>query len=324
MSPRRSLALVWKVLPPRPTLVNPTSLSGSIVAIVTPFLADGSLDLPGFLRLVDRQLAGGTNGIVVAGSTGESAALDDGEFEVLLTAAVARVAGRVPVIAGCGAAATHKAMKQVKRARSIGADAALVVTPYYARPTQEGLYRHYVELAEQGGLPVIAYNVPGRTGCDLLPATVARLNNHPAIVALKEARAEPERMSELLKLQHEHFAVLSGDDPTALHAMNAGARGVISVAANVAPAAFARMCALALRGDRAAAAAQDAALRPLYDACGVESNPIPAKWMLERLGLIGSTLRLPLTRLAEQFHASVGAVADTIVGLETEATLSKP
>ncbi len=302
--------------------MNPPNLSGSIVAIVTPFLADGSLDLPGFLRLVDRQLAGGTNGIVVAGSTGESAALDEGEFEVLLTAAVARVAGRIPVIAGCGAAATHKAMKQMRRARSIGADAALVVTPYYARPTQEGLYRHYVELAEHGGLPVVAYNVPGRTGCDLLPTTVARLNNHPAIVAIKEARSEPERMAELLKLQHERFAVLSGDDPTALSAMTAGARGVISVAANVAPAAFARLCAMALGGQREQAAAQDAALRPLYDACGIESNPIPAKWMLERFGLIGPTLRLPLTRLAEQFHARVGAVADTIDGLEAAAASS--
>jgi 4-hydroxy-tetrahydrodipicolinate synthase len=304
--------------------VNPSSLSGSIVAIVTPFLADGSIDLPAFLGLVDRQLAAGTHGIVVAGSTGESAALDDGEFEILLTAAVARVAGRIPVIAGCGAAATHKALKQMRRARSIGADAALVVTPYYARPTQEGLYRHYLELADQGGLPLITYNVPGRTGCDLLPATVARLNNHPAIVGIKEARSEPERMEDLLKLQHAGFVVLSGDDPTALRALRAGARGVISVAANVAPAAFARLCALALSGDTRGAAAQDAALRPLYEACGIESNPIPAKWMLERFGLIGPTLRLPLTRLAEQFHASVGAVADTIAGLEAAATSSKP
>lgn len=302
--------------------MNPHALSGSIVAIVTPFLADGSLDLPGFLGLVDRQLTAGTRGIVVAGSTGESAALDDGEFEVLLTAAVARVAGRVPVIAGCGAAATHKALKQMRRARTIGADAALVVTPYYARPTQEGLYRHYLELAEHGGLPLITYNVPGRTGCDLLPATVARLNNHPAIVGIKEARPEPERMKALLDLQHERFVVLSGDDPTALSALTAGARGVISVAANVAPGAFARLCTLASQGESARAAAQDAALRPLYEACGIESNPIPAKWMLERFGLIGPTLRLPLTRLAERFHASVGAVADTIAGLEAAAAVS--
>ncbi|HVF34342.1 MAG TPA: 4-hydroxy-tetrahydrodipicolinate synthase [Candidatus Saccharimonadia bacterium] len=278
--------------------------TGSICAIVTPFTPDGELDLAAFERLLDWHRDAGTEAIVVAGSTGESAALEEAEFEALVATAASRLDGSLPVIAGCGAAATHKAARLVARARLSGADAALVVTPYYVRPTQEGLYRHYSARADGGELPVVLYNVPGRTGCDLLPETVARLAPHPMIVGVKEARPDEERMQALLALRDDGFAVLSGDDPTAARAMLAGADGVISVAANACPAAFRKLCGLVRerRGD--AARALDAELAPLYGFLGVEPNPIPVKWLLARQGRIASALRLPLTELTAAHHAA--------------------
>jgi 4-hydroxy-tetrahydrodipicolinate synthase len=279
------------------------TLSGSIVALATPFGAnDHALDLDACGRLIDAEVAQGTRAIVMAGSTGEAAALDESEFSTLLEFAVKRIARRVPVLAGTGLSATKKTIAQTQRARDAGVDFALVVAPAYVRPTQEGMYRHFCEVAEHGGLPVVLYNVPSRTACDLLPETVSKLTRHGNIVGIKEARPERERMQALLALQSDRFAVLSGDDPTAMRAMLDGAKGVISVAANVAPAAFAAMCERATACDADAANEADAHLRPLYDFLGVEPNPIPVKWLLAELGFGTPAMRLPLVPLSPAHH----------------------
>lgn len=277
-------------------------LHGSITALATPFGADGEVDYGAWNRLLDRQLDGGTQALVVAGSTGEAPALEESEYVRLLASAVELVDGRVPVLAGAGLSNTARTVRLCRLAREHGADAALVVTPPYVRPTQEGLRRHYVEVAEQGGLPVVLYNVPARTGCDLLPETVAALAAHPAIVGIKEARAEPDRMQALLPLRGEAFALLSGDDPTACRALLAGADGVISVASNVAPASFRRLVDLARSAQADDARALDAELQPLYALLGVEPNPIPVKAVLAALGQCHDALRLPLLPLS-QAHA---------------------
>ena len=279
------------------------TLSGSIVALATPFGADDhALDLDACGRLIDAQIAQGTRAIVMAGSTGEAAALDEAEFSALLSFAVERIGGRVPVLAGTGLPATRKTIAQTQRARDAGVDFALVVAPAYVRPTQEGMYRHFSEVAEHGGLPVVLYNVPSRTACDLLPETVSRLTRHGNIVGIKEARPERERMQALLALQSDRFAVLSGDDPTALRAMLDGAKGVISVAANAAPAAFAEMCELAIACDVDAASKADARLKPLYEFLGVEPNPITVKWLLSAQGFGTPEMRLPLVPLSPAHH----------------------
>ena len=287
--------------------------SGSITALATPFRGrDDALDLPAAGRLIDYQLAGGTRAIVMAGSTGEAAALDEREYSELLSFACEHIGRRVPVLAGTGLSATRKTIAQTQRARDAGVDIALVVTPPYVRPTQEGLYRHFSEVAEHGGLPVVLYNVPGRTGCDLLPETTARLASHGNIVGIKEARAEPERMQALVPLKSERFAVLSGDDPTFVRAMLAGATGVISVASNVAPKEMSALAAACLAGDAAGAHALDRRLHALYDFLGVESNPIPLKWCLAQLGLGEAHLRLPLVSLSPAHHAKG---RDVLIGL---------
>jgi len=280
------------------------ALTGSICALATPFaLRDEALDLDACARLIDYQLAGGTRAIVMAGSTGEAAALDEREYSTLLEFAVAHIAGRVPVLAGSGLSATRKTIAQTQRARASGVDFALVVAPPYVRPTQEGLYRHFCEVADHGGLPVVLYNVPSRTSCDLLPETVARLAVHGNIVGIKEARAEPERMRALLNIANADFRILSGDDPTAMRAMLGGAAGVISVAANVAPAHFSALCERCAAGDAPGAESADRALQPLYEFLGVEPNPIPVKWCLSQLGIGGPQLRLPLVPLSQAHHA---------------------
>jgi 4-hydroxy-tetrahydrodipicolinate synthase len=289
---------------------------GSICAIVTPFDGAGALDLDGFARLLDLHRARGTQGIVVGGSTGESASIDEGEFRRLLAFALQRVGGHLQVIAGCGAPATHKALQLIRAAASEGAHGALVVTPYYVRPTQEGLYRHYALLGEQGGLPVLLYNVPGRTGCDLLPETVARLVARTGIAGVKEARPERERIDALLALRRPGFALLSGDDPSCVDALLAGADGVISVAANVSPGAFRALVDLARAGHAAEARALDAQFAPIYRALALESNPIPAKWLLHRLGLIGPGLRLPLLELSAHCHAAADEAVALVRTLE--------
>lgn len=299
-------------------------LHGSLCAIVTPFHADGALDLPAFGRLLDLQAAAGTHGVVVGGSTGESAALDEGEFRALVEFAVAQLRGRLPVMAGCGAAATHKALRLLRVAEAAGAQAALAVAPYYVRPTQEGLVRHYLALADATALPLVLYNVPVRTGCDLLPDTAARLVGRGSVAGIKEARPEPERMQALLALRQPGFAVLSGDDPTCVRAMLAGADGVISVAANVCPASFRALAELALDGRAEEAQAVDARLAPIYRALSLESNPIPAKWMLHRLGLCGPGLRLPLAELSEPLRAEAEAAVALVRALEAAQPAAAP
>jgi 4-hydroxy-tetrahydrodipicolinate synthase len=292
-------------------------LSGSITALATPFDANGAIDMAAWRRLLDAQLAGGTRAVVVAGSTGEAAALEDAEFDTLLRTAVEHIAGRIPVLAGTGLSNTAKTIAQTRRARDAGADAALVVTPPYVRPTPDGLVAHYLAVAEQGGLPVVLYNVPGRTGCDMEPATVARLCTHPAIVALKEARGDEARWNALYPLASNNFALLSGDDPTFVRAMRGGAAGVISVASNVVPGAFARLCAAIVRGDDDATDALDASLQPLYAFLGVEPNPIPVKALLARQG-IGQGLRLPLVPLSPAHAGEADAMAALCRRLESE------
>jgi 4-hydroxy-tetrahydrodipicolinate synthase len=281
------------------------NLSGSICALATPFRAfdNDALDFDACARLIEHQLAGGTRAIVVAGSTGEAAALDEAEYIELLEFAVARVAGRIPVLAGTGLSATRRTIAQTKRAAAAGIDAALVVAPAYVRPTQEGLYRHFSEVADHGGLPVVLYNVPTRTACDLLPGTVQRLVGHGNIVGIKEAVADAPRMTELLQLAGTGFRVFSGDDSTAARALLAGADGVVSVAANVAPALFASLCGACSAGREADAMVLDQRLRPLYAFLGIEPNPIPVKWCLAALGIGEPGLRLPLLDLSPAHHA---------------------
>ncbi|TCO41903.1 4-hydroxy-tetrahydrodipicolinate synthase [Dokdonella fugitiva] len=285
------------------------ALSGSICALATPFRArDGALDLDAYGRLIDQQLADGTRALVVAGSTGEAAALDDDEYPALIAFAVARVAGRVPVLAGSGLPSTRRTIVQTQRAVDAGADYALVVAPAYVRPTQEGMLRHFSEVADHARVPVVLYNVPGRTACDLHPDTVARLAGHGNIAGIKEAVGEEARMRDLLALRTPSFSILSGDDPTCARAQLAGADGVISVAANVAPALFAAMCEACARRDEAQANELDRRLRPLYDALALEPNPIPLKWCLSRLGLGSATPRLPLTELSPPLRAAADRV----------------
>jgi 4-hydroxy-tetrahydrodipicolinate synthase len=290
-------------------------LSGSITALATPFNVAGELDFDAWQRLLQQQLEGGTQAFVVAGSTGEAAALLDAEFDLLLRSAVEFVAGRIPVLAGTGLSNTAKTIEQTRRAAALGADAALIVTPPYVRPTQAGLIAHYRAIADDGALPVVLYNVPGRTGGDLLPETVAELCGHPRVIGIKEARAEVERMDALLKFKGEDFTVLSGDDPTACRAMLAGADGVISVASNVLPASMRRLCDLARAGQDDAAREWDARLQPLFDFLGVEPNPIPVKALLALQG-IGHGLRLPLLPLSMPYADAARSTATAVRDLE--------
>lgn len=278
---------------------------GSIVAIVTPMDAAGDLDWEALDRLVEWHLASGTDGIVPVGTTGESATLSIDENVRVVERVVRVVDGRVPVIAGTGANNTREAMEMTRAARSAGADASLQVTPYYNRPTQEGLYRHFATIAEDVELPLVLYNVPKRTGCDLLPETVARLAPIDNVVAIKEATGDVGRVADIHARCGRDFDVLSGEDAIVVEMMREGASGVISVTANVAPARMAAMVDAALAGDWATAAAAEAELAPLHAALFVESNPIPVKWALAEMGRIGPGIRLPLTPLDEACHHTV-------------------
>ena len=292
-------------------------LSGSITALATPFTVAGELDLDAWRRLLQAQRRAGTQAVVVAGSTGEAAALFDAEYDALLRAAIEELGGYLPVIAGTGLSSTARTIEQTRRAAALGAEAALVVTPPYVRPTQAGLVAHFRAVADDGALPMVLYNVPGRTGCDMLPDTVAELAGHARIVGIKEARNDAERMQALLALRNDGFAVFSGDDPTAVRAMLAGADGIVSVASNVVPAAFRKLCDLARAGDEAGAQALDARLHPLYDFLGIESNPIPLKALLARQG-IGRGLRLPLTELSPAHAGLAERMSDVVAGIERE------
>jgi len=285
---------------------------GSIPALVTPMKSGGAIDLPAWDRLLDFHVASGTDGVVVGGTTGESPTLERAELEELVRRAKMRLAGRMPVIAGSGTNSTAKTIALSKAVEAAGADALLLVTPYYNKPTQEGLYLHFTAVADAVGIPIILYNVPGRTGCDMLPATIARLSHHPGIVGVKEATGELTRAEPILMDSKRGFQLIGGDDPTAAQLMKLGACGVISVTANVAPRAMREMCAAALAGRHAEAISLNEALMPLHTAMFVEANPIPVKWAVERMGLIGPGIRLPLTPLADRFHGEVAAAMTTV------------
>jgi 4-hydroxy-tetrahydrodipicolinate synthase len=277
-------------------------LTGSLVAIATPMHADGGLDLDRFCKLIDFHVENGTNGIVVVGTTGESPTVDFDEHCLLIRTAVEHARGRVPIIAGTGANATQEAIGLQAYAKSAGADMALSVVPYYNKPTQEGLYRHFRAIAEAVELPMILYNVPGRTVADLQNDTVLRLSEVKNIVGIKDATGNLERGADLLKRVPREFAVYSGDDGTGLALMLMGGHGVISVTANVAPRLMRQMCDAALAGDVRAARTINDRLLALHKQLFVEANPIPVKWVLEQMGLVGGGIRLPMTPLAEQYH----------------------
>ncbi len=286
---------------------------GSIVALVTPMLPDGQIDQDALRGLVDWHVASGTSAIVAMGTTGESAAVSHEEYQQVLAIVVEQSAGRIPVIAGTGAAATQKSVELTRAAADTGVQAGLCVVPYYCKPTQEGIYRHYMAVADASSLPVILYNVPGRTVADLLPATVARLAGHPNITGLKEATGDMDRVKELLDLCGDQISLLSGDDPSALDFVQAGGRGVISVTANVMPESMSQCMGAALAGNWAKARALDEGLRPLHEALFVESNPIPAKWLLAKTGRIGPGIRLPLTPLAAEHTDLVSGAFDLAI-----------
>jgi len=280
--------------------------AGSSVALVTPMRADGALDHEAWLRLLDFQLQGGTASVIVGGTTGESATITEPELKTLVESAVQFAKGRMGVIAGAGVIGTAETVARTRWLGERGVDGLLVVTPAYVKPTQEGLFQHYAAVAAASRVPIVLYNVPGRTAVDLLPATVARLVTVPRIVAIKEAVPGPERVRELRALAPT-LMVLSGDDASCREAVLAGAQGVISVTANVAPAAMSAMIAAALAGDRSRAAELDAALALLHTDLFVEGNPIPVKWALQRMGMIDAGIRLPLTPLAAAFQSRVTA-----------------
>jgi 4-hydroxy-tetrahydrodipicolinate synthase len=282
-------------------------ITGSIVALVTPMRADGAVDHEALAKAVDRVIEAGSAAIVSVGTTGESATLDVDEHTDVIRRTIDVSAGRVPIIAGTGANSTAEAIHLTEAAKAAGADAALLVTPYYNKPPQEGLYRHFKAVAEAVDIPQILYNVPGRTAVDMLPATVERLAELPAIVGIKEAKGDLDRVRELVALGLPDFALYSGDDATARDSILLGFDGDISVTANVAPEGMARMCAAALAGDAETAAAIDADLAALHRALFVEPNPIPVKWALAELGLIDEGIRLPLVPLDPAFHAEVRA-----------------
>lgn len=285
-------------------------ITGSIVALVTPMHDDGSVDWDGLARLLDMHIEAGTAGIGAVGTTGESATLSVPEHCEVIQFCVKHCAGRVPVVAGTGSNSTREAIELTEAAASAGADAALLVTPYYNRPTQRGLYEHYRAIAEAVSIPQILYNVPGRTACDLADETVVELSAIDNIVGLKDATGDMERARNIVAKTGDDFALYSGDDPTARELMLAGGKGSISVTANAAPALVAQLCQAALAGDADTAATIDGKLAGLNAALFLEANPIPVKWALFQRGYIGAGIRLPLTVLSEEHQAAVVAALD--------------
>ncbi|KIL03570.1 dihydrodipicolinate synthase [Stutzerimonas stutzeri] len=273
-------------------------IAGSMVALVTPMDAQGGLDWDGLSKLVDFHLQEGTNAIVAVGTTGESATLSVEEHIEVIRRVVDQVNGRIPVIAGTGANSTSEAVELTENAKAAGADACLLVTPYYNKPTQEGLYLHFKHIAEAVAIPQILYNVPGRTACDMLPETVERLSKVANIIGIKEATGDLKRGQEVLDRVGKDFLVYSGDDPTAVELMLLGGKGNISVTANVAPRAMSDLCAAAMAGDAATARAINERLMPLHQKLFIESNPIPVKFALHEMGLMADGIRLPLTWLS--------------------------
>lgn len=280
-------------------------LKGSLVAIVTPMLPDGALDLPALRALIDWHITQGTDGIVIVGTTGESPTVDVDEHCLLVRTTVEHTNGRIPVIAGTGANSTAEAIELTARAKELGADACLLVTPYYNKPTQEGLYQHFKAVAEAVNIPQILYNVPGRTGCDLHNDTVLRLAQIPNIVGIKDATGGIERGTDLLLRAPADFAVFSGDDASALSLMLLGGKGVISVTANVTPKLMHEMCEAAMRGELSRARSANATMFKLHQYLFIEPNPIPVKWVMQEMGLIQDGMRLPLTPLSPIYHETL-------------------
>ena len=278
---------------------------GSMVALVTPMHEDGTIDQAAFKELIEWHIRSKTKALIICGTTGESATLDHDEQAELIRLAVKQAAGRIPVIAGTGSNSTQVTIELCQNAKKAGAQACLIVTPYYNKPTQEGLYQHYKAIVEKTDLPIILYNVPGRTGCDLLPETVERLAKLPRIIGIKEATGKLERATEIVKRCGSQFSVYSGDDATAFDLLMNGAKGVISVTANTVPDKMAAMCEAALKGDRKQAEQMNQALMGLHKKLFVEANPIPVKWALHQMGLVPAGLRLPLTPLDNRFHSEL-------------------
>ncbi|PCH60902.1 MAG: 4-hydroxy-tetrahydrodipicolinate synthase [SAR86 cluster bacterium] len=280
-------------------------IEGSIVAIVTPMNASGDIDYQAFDSLIEWHIDSGTDALVVVGTTGESATLSHQEHCKLVEYCVTQVNGRLPVIAGTGSNSTAEALFFTQSAKEHGADACLLVTPYYNRPTQEGLYQHFKHIADTVDIPQILYNVPSRTGCDLLPATVDRLADGGNIIGIKEATGDLSRAQEIIALSGDRLAVYCGDDAIAVEMMLAGAKGNISVTANVAPKLMQQLCKSAIAGDRETAEGLDQQVAALHRDLFVEPNPVPVKWALQQMGKISTGIRLPLVELDSQFHVKV-------------------
>ena len=283
-----------------------TPITGSIVALVTPMLEDGRVDYPTLRKLIDWHIAEGTDCLGVVGTTGESPTVDVEEHQEIIRVSVEQAAGRVPIMAGCGANSTAEAIELARYAKKVGADSQLQVVPYYNKPTQEGQYQHFKAIAEAvGDLPMVLYNVPGRSVADMLHDTVLRLTQVPGIVGIKEATGNIERAQWLIRDLPQNFAVYSGDDPTAVALMLCGGHGNISVTANVAPRLMHELCVAALAGDTRRAMQLQFQLMPLHKQLFVEANPIPVKWAVARMGLCGATMRLPMTPLSSSNEAVV-------------------
>ncbi|MGB4119853.1 MAG: 4-hydroxy-tetrahydrodipicolinate synthase [Burkholderiaceae bacterium] len=280
-------------------------ITGSIVALITPMLPDGSVDYDGLRKLIDWHIDQGTDCIGVVGTTGESPTVNVQEHRDIIRVSVEQAKGRVPIMAGCGANSTAEAIELAKFAKDVGADCQLQVVPYYNKPTQEGIYQHFKAIAEAVDLPMVLYNVPGRTVADMGHDTVLRLAQVPGIVGIKEATGDMSRALHLIKDVPSDFAIYSGDDPTAVALILLGGHGNISVTANVAPKAMHDLCVAALAGDAKDAAAKQLALMPLHKNLFIEANPIPVKWAAARMGLCQPTLRLPMTPLSDGNHAAL-------------------
>lgn len=279
--------------------------SGSMVALVTPMHEDGAMDNDSLRKLIEFHISEGTDAIVAVGTTGESATLSVSEHTDVIQKVIEQVDGRVPVIAGTGANSTSEAIELTEKAKSLGADAALLVTPYYNKPTQEGMYLHFKAIAEAVDLPQILYNVPGRTACDLLPETVGRLSEVPNIIGIKEASGDVSRVQQIRQLSSDDFEIYTGEDVNTVDFILAGGCGVISVTANVAPRLMHDMCIAALNNDEPKAREINQKLVALHQFLFVETNPIPVKWALSEMGMIPKGIRLPMTVLSEKYHQSV-------------------
>ena len=284
---------------------------GSIVALVTPFDEHDRIDYDALRRLIEFHIGEGTNGLVIAGTTGESATLDQGEHAELIRRAAAMVAGRIPVIAGTGSNSTRQTVSLSVEVADAAIDGYLLVVPYYNKPVQEGLYQHFLAIADAVDKPIMLYNVPGRTVADILPETLARLADHPNIIGVKDATGDMERMKQHQALIPEEFRYFSGDDFTSLEFLRLGGHGVVTVTGNVAPRQMSDLCRAVAEGEIEKAAEIDDSLQPLNTALFVESNPIPVKWALHEMGLISSAIRLPLTVYADEFHEQMKDAMNT-------------